>query len=254
MTSPATFSSFPISISFCAIPCKQCLLQIHYCLHVVGERVLLPVVITLSLVACSARFLHDGNQSLFATRSFQTFFFSVNPKQFNAVLLDSSSPFHLWLLCHWWLRLFSLFSYLCRNCKFGYTVSWWSRDSSEMPRTKGWVRTCIECSSRCSEGSETRKICWAKAIRSCKKNYWKGTGHANYSRTNPEVLYLFSYLQITFLEATPLFAQNCTPLKVSVGRLSNVLAKWVLPSYAIHWERIRVVILKAWADSSYSFF
>ncbi|EYB85695.1 hypothetical protein Y032_0293g1617 [Ancylostoma ceylanicum] len=42
--------------------------QIHYCLHVVGERVILPVLVSISLVACSARFLHDGIQSLFATR------------------------------------------------------------------------------------------------------------------------------------------------------------------------------------------
>ncbi|KIH58559.1 hypothetical protein ANCDUO_11234 [Ancylostoma duodenale] len=42
--------------------------HIHYCLHVVGERVLLPVLVGISLLACSARFLHDGSQSLFATR------------------------------------------------------------------------------------------------------------------------------------------------------------------------------------------
>ncbi|WKX90007.1 hypothetical protein Q1695_009109 [Nippostrongylus brasiliensis] len=42
--------------------------QLHYCLHVVAERILLPIIITITLLACSMRFFHDGNQSLFSTR------------------------------------------------------------------------------------------------------------------------------------------------------------------------------------------
>uniref|UniRef100_A0A0K0D362 Secreted protein n=1 Tax=Angiostrongylus cantonensis TaxID=6313 RepID=A0A0K0D362_ANGCA len=44
------------------------LFQLHYCVHVVGERVILPAVVAISVFACFVRFFHDGSQSSFSTR------------------------------------------------------------------------------------------------------------------------------------------------------------------------------------------
>ncbi|KAK6009992.1 hypothetical protein OSTOST_25044, partial [Ostertagia ostertagi] len=42
--------------------------QLYYCLHMVAERALLPVVVVMAVLACLMRFLLDGSQSLFSTR------------------------------------------------------------------------------------------------------------------------------------------------------------------------------------------
>ncbi|KAK5970448.1 hypothetical protein GCK32_014095 [Trichostrongylus colubriformis] len=42
--------------------------QLHYCLHMVAERALLPAFAVMAVLACVMRFLLDGNQSLFSTR------------------------------------------------------------------------------------------------------------------------------------------------------------------------------------------
>ncbi|VDO40313.1 unnamed protein product [Haemonchus placei] len=42
--------------------------QLHYCLHKVAERTLLPVIVFMALSSCAMRFFLDGSQSLFSTR------------------------------------------------------------------------------------------------------------------------------------------------------------------------------------------
>ncbi|KAK6028383.1 hypothetical protein OSTOST_05571 [Ostertagia ostertagi] len=42
--------------------------KLYYCLHMVAERALLPVVVVMAVLACLMRFLLDGSQSLFSTR------------------------------------------------------------------------------------------------------------------------------------------------------------------------------------------
>lgn len=68
--------------------------QLHYCVHDVAERILLPAVITLAILACIVRFIHDGSQSLFGTR----FVFAIP----SLIVLPLTAPtfFFIILLAH----------------------------------------------------------------------------------------------------------------------------------------------------------
>ncbi|KAK6046507.1 hypothetical protein COOONC_15987 [Cooperia oncophora] len=73
--------------------------QLHYCLHMVAERAILPVVVTVAVLTCMMRFLLDGNQSLFSTR----YVFAIP----SLIVLPLTAPTFFFILLFVQRRMFS---------------------------------------------------------------------------------------------------------------------------------------------------
>uniref|UniRef100_A0A7I4XTZ8 Cation_ATPase_C domain-containing protein n=1 Tax=Haemonchus contortus TaxID=6289 RepID=A0A7I4XTZ8_HAECO len=64
--------------------------QLHYCLHKVAERALLPVIVFMAVSSCAMRFFLDGSQSLFSTR----FVFAIP----SLIVLSLTAPTYFFIL------------------------------------------------------------------------------------------------------------------------------------------------------------